>query len=285
MFKQIAAACALAAAAVGAQAVAVTSTKNADTLATAIVGAGISFSNATLTSGLSSPSGTFTGGGTGALAPVGFDTGIVLTTGTTDCVPASTGPSGPNALTDCTGDGGGATVLPNGETVFDFTSLKFDFESDTGKVFFKYVFASEEYTDFVGQGFNDKFELLLNGVNIATVPGGPVEVDNINCTTNSNLYRNNARPEEINNCASLGLDIEYDGLTVVLKASGLLVNAVNTFEFRIYDRGDDALDSAVFIEAGSFTSVDPDPVPEPGTLVLAGVALAGLAAASRRRRT
>jgi len=111
---------------------------NAINLVSAIGGSGVTITNASLTSNTVKPSGTFTGG----LNSVGFDTGIVLTTGTTDCV------AGPNNGGGCTGGGSS-------------TSLKFDFESTTGQVFFKYVFASEEYTQYVGSSFNDTFELRL----------------------------------------------------------------------------------------------------------------------------
>ena len=242
-----------------AHAIAVTASTDATALATAIAGSGVSVSNATLSGATATAAGTFTGGA----GSVGFAEGVVLTSGIVACVP------GPNSSSGCTG--GGTT-----------TSLKFDFTSDTGEIFFQYVFGSEEYNEWVGSQFNDKFELRLNGVNIALLPGGlgVVEINNVNCGTNSQFYRNNAGGVGTA-CASLNLDIQYDGLTTVLTAGAKLLEGINTFEFTVFDRGDSALDSGVFIKAGSFSGTPPT-VPEPGTLAMLGLGLLGLAAGRRK---
>lgn len=234
----------------------VTNTNDANVLANAIVGTGITVSNATYSGATSTASGTFTAGNSSSL---GFDTGIILTTGTTACVP------GPNNSSGCTG--GGTT-----------TSLAFDFEIINGddSVFFNYVWGSEEYNEYVDSSFNDTFDLLLDGVNIAKLPNGQdVEIDTVNNGDNSAFYRDNT---------VLGLDLQYDGLTTVLTASATGLSAgIHTFQFLIQDAGDSSLDSGVFVSGGTF-STDPTPVPEPSIVALLGLGLLGIGARKKAIR-
>lgn len=268
-------------------AISVTTSNNATTLTNNILGLGISIVGTPTYTGAAIAAGTFTGGTASGL---GFDTGIVLTSG------SAVGAEGPNGnFTDSpgttddesttNGQAGDAdlTVLAGNDT-FDATILEFVFTSTGGNLFFNYVFASEEYNEFVDAGFDDVFGFFLDGINIALIPSttDPVSIDNVNNTTNSAFFNDNTNTGPF---GPLGVDLEYDGFTSVFQAKALGLSAGDhTIKLAIADEGDMVLDTAVFIEAGSFSVTSSQPVPEPATIALLGIGLAGLAGVGARRK-
>lgn len=203
---------------------------------------------------------------------VGFDRGIILSTGkVTDAIgPNQSRQTGEAPLEGQTGDIDLRFIAE--ETIYDRVGLEFDFVPLNSEVVFRYVFASEEYCEFVGSEFNDVFGFFVSGpglngifsnnaINAALIPGSneAVSINTINHTTNSAYYIPNERsadqtlcnlPQVVNPLLEF---IEYDGLTVVLTARLSLIPC-ETYHMRlvIADVGDEAYDSAVLLEAGSF---------------------------------
>ena len=262
-------------------ALSVTTTNDAETLANTILGGGITISNLSY-NGHESASGTFTDG---LSSGIGMDEGIILTSGNASLA------EGPNTSDGATGSNGFAgdsdlnALIP--QSTNDATVLEFDFESAGGDLFFNYVFASEEYNEYTISSYNDVFAFFLDGENIALVPGTdtPVSISSVNGgepfgaanASNPDLFNNNDLQD-----GGPFYDIEYDGFTDVFTAIYLgLDPGIHHIKLAIADASDFILDSAVFIEAGTFS--DTPQVPEPATLLLLGTGLIGLVGASRKK--
>jgi uncharacterized repeat protein (TIGR01451 family) len=220
-------------------------TLTAADLVNALVGPGIETTNQAYAY-VSQASGTFSGG-TGIL---GFESGVLLTSGNVENVVGPNQVDAVGTVNEAPGDPD-LTVLA-GATTRDASILSFTFVPSDTTVSFRYVFASDEYNEFVNQGFNDVFGFFVNGTNCAKVPDTdvPVSIDTINNGSHPDLYRDN----EISD-GSAPIDTEMDGLTVVLTCTAPVTpDAPNTAKLAIADVGDFAVDSAVFLEAGSFSS-------------------------------
>lgn len=258
----------------------VTVSTDANALANALLGTGISVTSASLTGGPTA-AGSFTDfGGTG----IGIDEGVILSTGN---VEDALGPNTDDATTTNFGLAGDADLTALiGDDTNDATVLEIEFTSDDDTLFFNYVFASEEYNEFVGSEFNDVFGLFLNGTNLALIPGTTtaVAINNVNNDLNSEFFNDN---ELSGTPPSSPFNIEYDGFTTVFTAQGGILSGTNSLAFKIADTSDAVLDSAIFIQGGSLGTVDPGnpnvvPLPAGVWLLLTGLGLLGVA---RRRRT
>lgn len=232
-------------------------------LATTLVGTGVTISNVQYT-GANGAAGTFSGGGTGDGSTIGFDQGVVLSSGSIANV---VGPNSHSAVTTQNGQPGDAALdgLLTNQSTQDAAALSFDFTANASSISFRYVFASDEYNEYVNSGFNDVFGFFVNGntlsADCATVDGQPVSIDRIN---GGNPFGTNASHPELfrNNSTDLGLptpiNTEMDGLTTVLLCQAPVVaNETNTMKLAIADVNDENLDSNVFIEAGSLTTIPP----------------------------
>lgn len=223
-------------------------------LAELLAGPGVTVSNVSY-AGHEEAAGMFTGG----REPIGFDEGVILTSGGVDVV------RGPNRFDEAgrnNGKPGDAqlTSLSRAPT-YDAAVLAFDFVPNAAEVTFSYVFSSEEYNEFVFSGFNDVFAFFVNGENCALVPGtdDPVSVDNVNGGNaavphepprNPEYYRNNDMDD-----GGGDIDTEMDGLTVVLTCRATVTpGTTNRMRLAIADASDRILDSAVFLRRGSLST-------------------------------
>lgn len=227
--------------------IAVTTGQTAQQLAEFLAGANITVTNATLT-GSGNASGQFTGNN----SSVGFDSGVLLSTGN---VTSSSGPNNQTNSSQNNGSSGTAQMTSlAGVNTFDAVTLEFDFEVQSSFIQFNYVFASEEYPEYAppnNSNFNDVFAFFISGPgitgeeNIALVPNttNPVTIGNINPVTNSQYYNDNTG----------GTDIQFDGYTTILQAkrTGLTPCQVYHLKLVIADAGDAAYNSAVFLQENS----------------------------------
>lgn len=249
----------------------VTGGLTAEHMAERLSGSGVTISNATLICPDVS-SGAFSNGQTTNL---GLRTGLMLTSG---CITNALGPNSSSQIS-CPASNGAANLGPGdtdltnlaGFRTNDACILEFDLESIGTEVTFRYVFASDEYPEYVCSRYNDIFAFFVSGPrpgggtynkeNIAIVPGTtslPVAINNVNPGVVGS--RGNSA-----NCGSLahsdkyvnntGSTIEYDGFTTVLTARIELVPC-QTYRFRlgVADGFDKIYDSAVFLEEGSFVA-------------------------------
>jgi len=229
----------------------VTPTNDTATLINSFLGSGVTPSNVVFT-GTATSAGLFTT----TSNIIGFTDGIILSSGHVNNVVGPNTQDGITAVNNTPGDANLNSLIP-GYITYDATVLEFDFTVPeyTGLTF-QYVFASDEYNEYVHSQYNDVFGFFLDGANIALIPGTttPVSINNVN---NGNPYGTNpVNPAYyINNDLSDGggtIDTEMDGLTVVLNATAQVLPGAHHMKLAIADAGDYVLDSNVFLKAESF---------------------------------
>ena len=259
----------------------ITAYDSAENLAGSLEGLGITISGANYT-GASAASGYFSGG---IAAGIGIESGIVLTSGWATNLHGTTntsdGITGSNGLP---GDAELNALIPGYQT-HDATILEFDFTLATGDTaYFNFAFGSEEYNEWVGSSYNDVFGFFVNSVNYALIPGTttPVSINNVNNGSNSTYYNNNDPSD-----TGTPYAFEYDGFTDVFGVSipNLIAGDTYNIALKIADAGDYILDSGVFIEGGTFSDQEIDPVPEPATMLLLGSGLVGLAGFRKKKNS
>lgn len=218
-----------------------------------LIGAGITVSNIQYF-GAASQIGSFTyGGGSPSL---GLASGVILSTGNIGDAQGPNNSTSEGVDFNRPGDGTLDGVL--GATTYDAVVLEFDFVPQSSSASFRYVFASEEYPEFVGTAFNDIFGFFISGPgitgqqNIALIPNTstPVAINNVNQNAFNNFFRDNTG----------GASTEFDGFTAVFNTAPIQVTACETYRIKIAiaDVSDGIYDSAVLLEESSFKSASQD---------------------------
>jgi|GEM_PF-1201527 len=208
--------------------------------------------------------------------------GIILATGPATSAASSNNSSATGAPLNTEIDGFApldAIAAGAGVSLQDYCYIEFDITALGNQFEFNYIFASEEYPEYVCSQYNDLMGIFLTSENDETmcelfslVPGTeyPVMIGTIN---NGSTYINAENPCEgypglmtpanseyfiDNYYGENGLyqDIfTYDGLTTVLPAVAV-VNPYETYHIKmgVADAGDAIWDSAILVEHGSFYS-------------------------------
>ncbi|MFH7023375.1 choice-of-anchor L domain-containing protein, partial [Flavobacterium sp. FlaQc-50] len=157
----------------------------------------------------------------------------------------------------------------SGQTMRDAAILEFNFVPDGNLVEFKFVFASEEYLEYVNTQFNDAFGFFLSGpgiagtytnnaVNLSQLPNGDtVTINNIHSSgvnVNGVAFPDKNVAYYLNNPPA-SLVMEYDGSTTVLTAT-YPVTPGQTYKIKmaIADASDQLYDAGVFLKARSFAT-------------------------------
>ncbi|MEN9656476.1 MAG: hypothetical protein RL311_1463 [Bacteroidota bacterium] len=197
-----------------------------------------------------------------------FTAGVVLSTWESNNSKGPYNPSFSNSVESWSGDSNMNSIF--GITSYNATTLEFEFESSTNFLSFNYIFASNEYIRDYPCKYSDGLAILIkdittnsNYINIATLPDGtPVSSKNIHPAinfTDTSLSKCDAKNDtyfgQFNTDLAIASPINYAGHTKALNAlSKLEIGHRYKIKFVIAEDNNRAQFSALFIEAGSFTS-------------------------------
>jgi len=216
-------------------------------MAQAMFGTGISIVTASY-SGAASASGIYSDGDAVAPGVTPSESGVILSTGRATDITNSAGDANTSAGTTTNQGLGGDDDLTavSGQATFDAAVFEADFVPEGSTLTMQVVFSSEEYLEYVNSGFNDAVGVWVNGVQAElTVGSGDITINNINDTSNSNLYIDNPASAE-------SFNTEMDGFTVALTLKApVKAGEVNSIKIGIADGGDAAFDSNLLIAGQS----------------------------------
>jgi len=151
---------------------------------------------------------------------------------------------------DSNGDGEGISgESVRGDTDRDVSVLRIDLDVPAGAncLSLDFRFFSEEYPEFVGSSFNDAFIAEIDA-STWTTSGSTIQAPG------NFAFDPTGQPITINSVGSTlmtageAIGTTYDGATPVLKASTPITPGSHALYLSIFDQGDNAYDSAVFLD-------------------------------------
>lgn len=214
-------------------------------MANAIFGSGVTVNGASY-SGPAASSAIYSNG---QLSPgvVPSNTGVILSTGNVVDFTQSNGDPNRSAGTTTNTSGVDNNAQFNaiaGTRTYDAVWLDVDFTPVGNTMTMSFVFASEEYPEYINSQFNDVVGVWVNGTHVPiTVGNGVTSVNNINGNTQQNLFVNNTND---------AYNTEMDGFTVTLTLT-MPVNpgVLNSIRIGVADAADSSYDSNLLIGGDS----------------------------------
>jgi len=194
----------------------------------------------------------------------GISQGAILSTGKAE---SAVGPNNSTCISSSHASSGDAILntLNTDLLTFDACVIEFDFIAASDNLLAcEFIFASEEYPEYVGSWFNDIFgffisepyenevgdldpSISLQPQNLAFLPNSeiPISINNVNDNDNSDFYIDNTE----------GDNIQYDGFTTpIILEKEIKQGVVYRLRIAIADGSDDQYDSALFLKSNSFES-------------------------------
>ncbi|MBP6429451.1 MAG: choice-of-anchor L domain-containing protein [Bacteroidales bacterium] len=161
------------------------------------------------------------------------------------------------------------------QAMFDIGELTFDFVPQGNEISFKYVFASDEYPQYVNSTFNDAFGFFVTGpfasdgispitvpgylpisnYNIAIIPGtDPEQPVTINTVNSGNPIGTSSSNSPLHIQLTGGSINKMQGYTIALETKRIIVAPCYKYSISIAicDVSDGSYNSAVYLGANSF---------------------------------
>jgi hypothetical protein len=227
----------------------VSQNSDATTLVNSLAGNGVTVSGETLTATDSRQSGTFSG--FNFLTNNEMDEGVLLSSG--NIASLVNGSPSSNTLDYTTTVFNAYSVNDSdlGDSIFDPVKLSFNVTPQYDTLIIDFMFGSEEYTEYVDQGYNDKMRILVDGTDCALTPDGQqFSIDSVNNNVNAALFNNN----DLND-GGASFATEMDGFTGLMSCRVSVTPGDSIpVVIGLSEEGDANFDSWAFFRAQSLRS-------------------------------